>query len=199
MHFLEETCKWSPSTRCRYGRCTSWTRRITAEGARANDLICSICMTLTAELLLTPCDHMFCRTCIHQALGNQSICPIDRRPCTYGQLWRMDGLSLRIWSGIKVKCGCHDIGCAWRGSIADYSAHLQIAPPEVVEIISRRNNNNNSTLEEELNLSERIVHHEDASEALWQLEILRQTVNWSIKHEMSDCQCVGTFKQECIW
>ena len=83
------------------------------------------------------CDHMFCRTCIHQALGNQSICPIDRRPCTYGQLWRMDGLSLRIWSGIKVKCGCHDIGCAWRGSIADYSAHLQIAPPEVVEIISR--------------------------------------------------------------
>ena len=80
-----------------------------------NDLICSICMTLTAEPLLTPCDHMFCRTCIHQALGNQSICPIDRRPSTYGQLWRMDGLSLHIWSGIKVKCGCHDIGCAWRG------------------------------------------------------------------------------------
>jgi len=123
-------------------------------------------------------------------MHNQSICPIDRRPCTHGQLRRMDGLSLRISSGIQVKCGCHDIGCAWRGSIADCSAHLHNCT--VRSSRNQQHNNNNLTMEEESNLSERIIHHEDASEALRQLEILRQTVNCSIiKHEMSDCKYVG--------
>jgi hypothetical protein len=32
---------------------------------------------------------------------------------------------LRIWGGIQVKCGYHESGCIWTGSIADYSAHLE--------------------------------------------------------------------------
>lgn len=89
------------------------------------DLICSICMTVPADPLITPCDHIFCRTCIYQALSDRRLCPIDRRPCALDQLQRLDGLSSRIWSGIQVKCGGHDSGCAWRGSITDYSAHVQ--------------------------------------------------------------------------
>ncbi len=90
-----------------------------------DDLICSICMTVPTEPLLTPCDHLFCRTCIHQALGNQNLCPIDRQPCSPHQLKQLDGLLSRVWGGIQVKCGCHESGCIWTGSIADYGAHLE--------------------------------------------------------------------------
>lgn len=90
-----------------------------------DDLVCSICMTVPVEPRITPCSHLFCLTCIRQALRTQNLCPIDRRPCTHGQLKRLDGLSLRIWSGIQVKCGYYENGCAWRGSIADYSSHTE--------------------------------------------------------------------------
>ena len=91
----------------------------------AEDLICSICMTISVDPVITPCYHVYCRPCISQALSQNNLCPIDRRPCTAGQLKRLDGLSLRIWSGIQVKCGNHESGCAWRGSIADYSTHVE--------------------------------------------------------------------------
>lgn len=114
-----------------------------------DDLICSICMTVPAEPLITPCDHLFCRTCIHQALSDRNICPIDRRPCNLNQLRQLEGLSSRIWGGIQVKCGGHDIGCAWRGSIADYSSHVQNS----CSVLNRRSsagNFSNSAREEEL-------------------------------------------------
>eukprot|EP00986_Skeletonema_menzelii_P013426 scaffold7790_cov80-Skeletonema_menzelii.AAC.2 len=90
-----------------------------------DDFICSICMTVPVEPRITPCDHVFCAACISQALTQNNICPIDRRFCTHGQVEQLDGLSRRVWSCIQVKCGGHDSGCAWRGSIADYSAHTQ--------------------------------------------------------------------------
>ena len=89
------------------------------------DLICSICMTVPADPRITPCNHLFCHACIHQALDNQYLCPIDRQPCSPHQLRPLDGFISRVWGGIQVKCGYHEHGCVWRGSIADYSAHLE--------------------------------------------------------------------------
>eukprot|EP00984_Skeletonema_dohrnii_P006395 scaffold2293_cov81-Skeletonema_dohrnii-CCMP3373.AAC.6 len=45
-----------------------------------DDFICSICMTVPVEPLVTPCDHVFCKPCIRQALNDRNLCPIDRRP-----------------------------------------------------------------------------------------------------------------------
>eukprot|EP00984_Skeletonema_dohrnii_P013450 scaffold5572_cov83-Skeletonema_dohrnii-CCMP3373.AAC.8 len=90
-----------------------------------DDLICSICLTVPADPLVTPCDHVFCKPCIRQALNERNVCPIDRRPCTVGELKQLEGLSFRVWSGIQVKCGGHESGCAWRGSIADYATHVE--------------------------------------------------------------------------
>ena len=43
---------------------------------------------------------------------HNSVCPIDRRrSCTFDQLQSLDGISLRVWSGIQVKCAAHDSGC----------------------------------------------------------------------------------------
>lgn len=88
------------------------------------DLICSICMTVPAEPLITPCNHLFCQKCIRQSLDDKYLCPIDRHPCSPHELRPLDGLSFRVWGGIQVKCGYHENGCAWSGSVADYSAHL---------------------------------------------------------------------------
>ncbi len=90
-----------------------------------DDFICSICMTVPVDPRITPCDHVFCEACIRQALNQNSICPIDRRPCTHGHLKRLDGIALRVWSSIQVKCSGHENGCAWRGSVSDYAAHTQ--------------------------------------------------------------------------
>ena len=86
--------------------------------------------------------------CISEALTHNNICPIDRQSCTFDQLQKLDGLPLRIWSGIQVKCGAHDSGCVWRGSIADYYRHVEINCS-----VSRNpttGNNNDSALTEEL-------------------------------------------------
>lgn len=112
-----------------------------------DDFICSICMTLPAEPLITKCDHIFCRTCIHQALDNQNLCPIDRQPCSPHHLEPLKGALLRIWGGIQVKCGYHENGCAWRGSIADYKSHTENCS---VRRNPSANNNNNSDVMEEL-------------------------------------------------
>ena len=77
------------------------------------------------EPRITPCNHLFCETCIRQALSDKYLCPIDRQPCSPHQLRSLDGLLSRVWGGIQVKCGYHENGCAWRGSIADYSAHTE--------------------------------------------------------------------------
>mmetsp|Transcript_46460 Transcript_46460/g.97634 ORF Transcript_46460/g.97634 Transcript_46460/m.97634 type:complete len:243 (+) Transcript_46460:191-919(+) len=88
------------------------------------DLICSICMALPTHPLITPCDHIFCIECIHQALEMSNQCPIDRKPCTIPQLKPLQGCLSRIWGSTQVKCGNHQGGCAWTGSIGDYANHL---------------------------------------------------------------------------
>jgi len=114
-----------------------------------DDFICSICLTVPADPQVTPCDHMFCRACICQALNHNNLCPIDRRPCTVDQLKRLEGLSFRVWSGIQVKCGGHESGCAWRGSIADYATHVE-NNCSVGRNPTGNNVNDNSELMEEL-------------------------------------------------
>ena len=125
-----------------------------------DDLICSICMTLTAEPLLTPCDHIFCRTCIHQALGNQSICPIDRRPCTHGQLrgW-MDFLcvyGVEYRSSVVVMI----MAALGGGQLQTTVLICKIAPSTVVETHWQgRTITITQRWKKSWNLSERIMHH----------------------------------------
>ncbi|KAK1733175.1 hypothetical protein QTG54_016152 [Skeletonema marinoi] len=117
-----------------------------------DDFICSICLTVPVDPLITPCDHMFCKPCIRQALTHNNLCPIDRRACTVGQLKRLEGLSFRVWSGIQVKCGGQESGCAWRGSIADYAVHTQNC------IMSRAPTGNNvNALTEQLESSNDLI------------------------------------------
>jgi hypothetical protein len=92
-----------------------------------NDLICAICFSLPTEPVVTPCEHLFCRKCLQQALFRQRLCPVDRTEISADQVRHLQDGSLlcRIWGGIPVKCSHHETGCAWTGPISDYKAHVE--------------------------------------------------------------------------
>ena len=94
------------------------------EDGLPEDLVCSICMTLPLDPVLTPGDYMFCRPCIEKSLKRSRQCPVTRKACSPGQLKSPDGFVKRLWSSVQVKCGHHGKGCAWTGSIADFNGHL---------------------------------------------------------------------------
>ena len=91
------------------------------------DLICAICMGLCVEPVITPCEHLFCRHCLQQAMYRQQVCPVDRLALQGDKVnhLREGSLLHRIWGGIKVKCANHVSGCAWTGQIVDYKAHTE--------------------------------------------------------------------------
>ena len=86
------------------------------------DLTCTICMTVAMDPRITPCQHVFCKSCINSALDISQLCPIDRQECSIHQLVPLQGCLFRIWSNIQVKCG--NGGCTWNGSIEDYLNHV---------------------------------------------------------------------------
>lgn len=91
------------------------------------DLKCSICLEVPLRPMITPCDHLFCDTCIQRALISQDSCPNCRSPCGLFDTRRLKNGSLlhRVWGGIKVNCSNHDGACPWKGSISDYMKHTE--------------------------------------------------------------------------
>jgi hypothetical protein len=107
------------------------------------DLICSICLSIPLQPVLTPCDHMFCLDCLKLSLQFQSCCPMDRRFFTMDDIVfvRNGSFAHRVWSGVQVKCGDHERGCSWSGSIADFENHrsgCQFMEPESKSIMKVR-------------------------------------------------------------
>ena len=96
------------------------------EDAVPDDLICSICMALPVDPILTPGDYMFCRSCIHTSLMRKEECPVTRSHCCALCIQSPEGFVRRLWSSVQVKCGHHGKGCTWTGSVADYPAHLEM-------------------------------------------------------------------------
>lgn len=91
-----------------------------------DDIICSICMTIPLDpVIITQCEHVFCQGCIAQALDRASQCPIDRTSCRLDNDVRpLEGLGRRIWNNTQVRCGNHQHGCLWVGSISDWECHM---------------------------------------------------------------------------
>ena len=94
-----------------------------------NDLQCSICLEVPLKPSLTPCDHLFCSSCITEALTTapEPLCPNCQSACPVQNVSSLQRGSLihRIWSGIRVSCRRHDGTCTWKGPIGDYESHLE--------------------------------------------------------------------------
>ena len=100
--------------------------------ATPSDVLCPICMELPVDPVITPCEHIFCKGCVTLYLerqannGGAQECPMDRQACECKQLKPLKGFALRIWSNIEVKCGNHNDGCAWTGSVGDFATHAKL-------------------------------------------------------------------------
>lgn len=91
-----------------------------------NELNCPICFSVPSDPRLLPCEHIFCSSCITQAIssGSQS-CPMCRKSCSSQQIRAIsrDTAIYRIWSNIQVRCSRHENGCNWTGCIVDFTSH----------------------------------------------------------------------------
>lgn len=84
--------------------------------------VCPLCCDLILKApTITPCQHLFCRTCIESALARQPECPIDRRRLRVSQLSDVSGPLKQIWQATKVHCPkC----TTWEGTLERYEAHI---------------------------------------------------------------------------
>lgn len=98
---------------------------LSREADSAQDLLtCSLCHELVmVDPVVTPCDHVFCRPCIVQALDYKKECPNDRHGLYICQLKPMTGMLRRIWEQVSVKCPIP--GCDWTGTAGSYTHHVK--------------------------------------------------------------------------
>ena len=130
------------------------------------DLICSICMTLPVQpVIVAPCEHLFCRGCISQALERRCECPVDRQDVEDLEALKKGTLMYRVWSAIPVKCGNHE-SCAWTGSVGDYSNHADIC----LEATARRGRHTTDSAEKEINSLKRKLQEVERECAVLQEE-----------------------------
>ena len=55
-------------------------RRIVMEEIKREDLNCAVCYSLIAEPSITPCEHLFCLSCIEKCMNFKSKCALCRQP-----------------------------------------------------------------------------------------------------------------------
>ena len=117
----------------------------TTPEALPDDFVCSICMNIQLDPVITSCDHCFCGDCIKQALQASKVCPVCRTPQSDEQIKPIDGCLKRVYNTIEVRCCNHKDGCLWKGSIADFVAHTETCQT------ARTSSLGSSALREEVN------------------------------------------------
>lgn len=88
------------------------------------DYICSVCLNLLHNPVLTPCGHHFCKKCIDEILKNKEpSCPIDRENLTGYSPFINKHLQRKI-NHIKIKCPQYKLNCNWKGEIDSLEKHF---------------------------------------------------------------------------
>ncbi|KAL3786868.1 hypothetical protein HJC23_013789 [Cyclotella cryptica] len=94
----------------------------------SDELICGICLSIPTDIpVMTPCEHIFCRDCLEQAMKLNKCCPNDRRPISSTDVIPLEKGKLlwRMWANIQVKCGNCGVGCPWKGTIVNHKEHTE--------------------------------------------------------------------------
>ncbi|KAL3786008.1 LOW QUALITY PROTEIN: hypothetical protein ACHAWO_012206 [Cyclotella atomus] len=94
--------------------------------------------------VVTPCQQLFCRACLHEALSHQCCHTLSSYHCKMA-VWR-------IWSSIRVKCGNDTNGCAWHNGQNASSHELRESRHFIDELMPK-----NIQLKEELDEARRQI------------------------------------------
>ena len=86
-----------------------------------DDLVCSICLSVHREPVLTSCcGNHFCFSCVEQVRLERRPCPLCNAPVFTTML---DKYFVRKVNELEVACRYKDRGCGWQGSISALEKH----------------------------------------------------------------------------
>ncbi|KAL7411276.1 hypothetical protein BDY24DRAFT_143448 [Mrakia frigida] len=73
------------------------------------NLICCLCHSPFINPAQTPCSHVFCSSCITQAISHSPTCPVDRRDLTLADLKEAPVVIRNMVDELLVKCSCSEL------------------------------------------------------------------------------------------
>ncbi|XP_040580097.1 ligand of Numb protein X 2 isoform X1 [Lepeophtheirus salmonis] len=86
------------------------------------DLMCQICLQPFVDPLDTPCSHTFCKSCLHNYLKVNPLCPLDRKPLNEMTCSPSNLVLKKLLDKILVTCpnadSCEEI--LQRGNLEDH-------------------------------------------------------------------------------
>ncbi|CAL1126019.1 unnamed protein product [Cladocopium goreaui] len=88
-------------------------------------LRCSICLNVFTEPVFcagTPCQHVFCKSCLTRALEKRPSCPMCKADLEPSQI-RTNILARNLVDELQVRCRHHALGCGWQGMLQDRGQH----------------------------------------------------------------------------
>ncbi|KAI8583007.1 hypothetical protein K450DRAFT_225891 [Umbelopsis ramanniana AG] len=94
------------------------------ETVNAN-LICCICHAPFVEPMASPCGHIFCESCIYQALESASQCPVDRSPLALSDLKTAVKIIHNMVNELQTYCPRVSFGCNHVGQRHMIEHHLK--------------------------------------------------------------------------
>mmetsp|Transcript_42453 Transcript_42453/g.51475 ORF Transcript_42453/g.51475 Transcript_42453/m.51475 type:complete len:597 (+) Transcript_42453:320-2110(+) len=93
-------------------------------------LLCGINLGVMQSPCRTPCDHLFCESCIREWLAHgNNTCPTCREHLTEHDLKKDRNIDA-IVSDLQVQC---NDGCDWEGRMEDLQKHLEDCPHALVK------------------------------------------------------------------
>lgn len=92
------------------------------------EFICSVCHGVMYQPLQTPCEHIFCGACAHEAISRRRLCPVDRRPVTEAELRPMHRVLQSLHEGLHMRCRYAGAGCAKVMRLGEEFTHAADCP-----------------------------------------------------------------------
>lgn len=94
---------------------------------------CPICRDIVDDPITTQCEHVFCRTCIHEWLSRESSCPVGRQPLKAHHLSDVSRFYRTFYSRLEIRCEFESIGCQFVCSVDKIKEHQNICEynPEI--------------------------------------------------------------------
>ena len=81
-------------------------------------LRCPICRTMCKTPMQSPTGHLFCKSCITDALERSQKCPVTGEPLTLDEMKpieKSNKILHKIWGDVPMRCQYHVHGCNWTG------------------------------------------------------------------------------------